>query len=160
MNKKLLLSAFVVTLGIAGAASMSQVHAQELSDSSNPVVQKLVQKFGLKEADVQAVFDEVHEEHKTEMKQRMDERLSQAVTNGKITEEQKQKIISKMTELQSQREANRETMKDKTPEERKTQMEAEKASLEAWAKENGLSDMSLFMIIKPMGHGAPHHMVK
>ncbi len=46
------------------------------------------------ESDVKAVFDEARAEHQTEMKTKMDERLSQAVSAGKITEEQKQAALA------------------------------------------------------------------
>lgn len=153
MNKKLFLSALVVTLGVAGASSLTQVQAQELSDGSNPLIQKLVQKFNLNEAEVKAVFEEAHAERETKMKEAMEAKLSQAVTNGTITEDQKQKIIAKQEELRKQRDARKEEMKNKTPQERKALMEAEKAELETWARENGIEDMNIFFVIKPVRHG-------
>lgn len=118
----------------AGAASAA-TNAQSGSDS---LVAKIAQKFSLKEADVKEVFEEEKASRDTERKTANEERLTQAVTDGKITDEQKKKILAKQEELQANRESDREAMKDKTAEERRTAMETKRAELEKWAEENNI----------------------
>jgi hypothetical protein len=65
------------------------------AEMTSDIVQRLAQKFGLQETEVQAVFDEVHQERHQKMKQDMENRLNQAVQEGKITESQKQAILDK-----------------------------------------------------------------
>lgn len=109
------------------------------NDASDSLVKKIAVKFNLNESDVASVFDEERSAREAEMKTKTEERLSQAVADGKITEEQKQKIIAKLDEMKSEREANKDSMKDKTDEERKAEMDAKKTELEKWASDNGIS---------------------
>jgi len=106
--------------------------------NNDTLIQRIVQKFGLKTADVQGVFDTVRSERQTEMQQKMIERLDTLVKQGKITETQKKLIVTKHAELQAEREKEMESMKDLTPEERKVKMEAHRTELESWAKQNNI----------------------
>lgn len=121
--------------------------------NSETLIQRLVQKFGLKTADVQAVFDTVRSEQQTEMQQKMAERLDTLVSEGKITQAQKELIIAKHTELQKQREADKDELRDLTPEERRAKMEARRSELEAWAKENGIDIQYVVAFGKGRGIG-------
>lgn len=106
--------------------------------NSETLIQRLVQKFGLKTADVQAVFDTVRDERQTEMQQKMVERLDTLVSEGKITQAQKELIIAKHTELQKQREADKDELRDLTPEERRAKMEARRSEIETWAQQQNI----------------------
>ena len=112
------------------------------ADSQSGMITKLAQKLGVSETQVKSAFDELRNEHETEMKANMNTKLTTLVSEGKITEAQKAAIIAKMEELKSKMEANRETFKNLTPEERKTKMTAEKTELETWAKSQGI-DLSI-----------------
>lgn len=83
----------------------------------------------------------------------MADRLAQAVKDGKLTQDQADKITAKLKELKTQREAERDSMKDKTDEERKTAMEAKKTELEKWAKDNNIPLEYLRSLGGPGGHG-------
>jgi len=147
MKNKLILPVLaVMTIGVALLGG-SFVHAQAtLADTGQypSIIQRLVERFGLKTADVQAVFNEDRTDRQAEMKTKEEARLTQLVTDGKITEAQKQLIIAKRAEL----EANHPTepMKDSslTPEQIKAQMEARKTELDNWAKANGIDVKYLF----------------
>ena len=102
------------------------------------LVQKIADKFGLNKDEVQAVFDQNRQEHQAQMQAKSEEQLSQDVTDGKITEEQKQKILEKRQELQENRQSKMEEMRNMTAEERKAAMEKERQELENWVKENGI----------------------
>jgi len=91
-----MLFAGVLTIGILGA---TVALAQE-SLQHTPIIERLAERFNLNEEDVQEVFNEVHEERQAEMHARFEERLSDAVAEGKITEEQKALIETKHEEIE------------------------------------------------------------
>ncbi len=138
ISKQILIPAMLMVVGSSIVLGTTYVSAQEGLDSSTSIVNKIAQKFGLKTEDVQAVFDEHHAEMKTQMKGKLVDRLSQLVSEGKITEAQKEAIMAKMDELSAARLSLNERSKEMTPEERKAEMEKTRAELEAWAKEQGL----------------------
>jgi nitrate/TMAO reductase-like tetraheme cytochrome c subunit len=150
----------VLALAIVAAATVGIVStsAQEATDSGKTIVQRLSEKFNLKESDVQAVFSEHKAEHHVAMQQKIDARLSQAVIDGKITAEQKQRILDKHKELREKMESNLERFKDMTHEERRAEMEKQHAELEQWAKDNGIDEHYLFMggVKMHLKHGGPH----
>lgn len=118
----------------------------------NTIVQKIAQKFNLSEADVQAVFDEEHKTRMAEMNKVFESNLSKKVSDGTLTEDQKQKIIAKKKELEEARISNFEKFKDMTPNERKAAMEKQKSELESWAKENGIDLSKTMFFMKFKGH--------
>lgn len=156
MKNKLIVSA--VTLGAAGMllyGAASTVSAQSPSDTAHPMqslVQKIAERFGLSETDVQAVFDEQRDEMHAAMQTRIEDRLTQLVTDGKITEAQKQALIAKMDELKSEHEADRENWKDMTPEERKAAMDTHREELKSWAEAQGIDLSVLGGLMRPFGH--------
>jgi hypothetical protein len=149
--------AAVSVLG-AGLLTATTAFAQNEStaqDPMNSLVQKIADKFNLNKDEVQAVFDESHKERHAEMKAKFEDTLSQYVSEGKITEEQKQKILEKHKEMQSEREANREAFRNLSDEERRAQMEQKHAELKQWAEENGIELeylMPKFGKVHGMGH--------
>ena len=86
-----------------GAIGILPASAQEAPDYP-PIIQKLADRFGLNVEEVQDVFEEERAEHHAQMLDSFEDRLSQAVTDGKITEEQKQKILDKHEAMQAYRE--------------------------------------------------------
>jgi hypothetical protein len=150
-NKLIIAAAVTAAVGAASLTGMQLVSAQSNNPTDgNNLIQKIAQKFNLKSADVKAVFDQNQAEHQAARQQKITDELTQAVKDGKLTETQKQLILAKMTEVQAQMQANRDSLKDKTPAERKAAMEAQKADLEAWAKTNNISTDYLHFI---GGHG-------
>lgn len=137
-----MLSALVLTVAGAALFGSVSVYAQTPTGQSQSLVQKLAQKFGLKEADVQAVFDEDKNERHANMQARFEEQLNQAVKDGKINETQKQAIIKKMAELKAQKEASHAQEKTMTSEEHRAAYEAKRQDLESWAQQNGI-DLNL-----------------
>lgn len=150
MNKTFGILALSI-LAIGGSVfAVTTVQAEDTRNTS--LIQKISQRFGLSERDVTQVFEQNRQERQKEMSQRFEERLTQAVTDGKLTEAQKQLIMTKHSEIQKQRDTNFETMKNKTPQERRAAMESLHTELEAWAKDNGISLSEFFpMMGKGMG---------
>ncbi len=100
MRSKLVLS--IIALSIAGIALFGTIkaYAQNTIGNQSTAASTIAQKFGLAENDVQSVFDEMRSEHQQEMKALFEQKLTQEVTDGKITEAQKQAILAKRQELE------------------------------------------------------------
>lgn len=128
------------------------------SNGANSLVAAIAQKFNLNQADVQTVFDEERNKREIEMRQQMEAKLTQAVTDGKITEAQKNAIITKFSDMKKDR-PNPEEFKNLTAEQRKAKMEERKTEMENWAKENGIDLQTLQGLIgrrgRGMGYGGP-----
>lgn len=102
MNKKILAAAVATTILGAGVLSANGVFAQTTPTDQNPMsalADKIASRFGLNRADVQAVFDEQQQEQAAKHRANQEAQLTQLVTDGKITEAQKQLIIAKRAEL-------------------------------------------------------------
>ena len=109
-GKKMLMT--VLTLGVlisAGYFGSSFVNAQDTTPH-DVLVSKIAEKFNLDTSDVQAVFDAVMDEKRSEMGKNRENRLNQAVSDGVITEDQKNTLLSKMEERRTERMQNREEM--------------------------------------------------
>ncbi|OGG14617.1 hypothetical protein A2773_02415 [Candidatus Gottesmanbacteria bacterium RIFCSPHIGHO2_01_FULL_39_10] len=131
----------VVGLVLLGSHS---AFAQNTDNKYPDIIQKLAQKFNLKEDDVKAVFDAARKEKQDQMHDRFEEKLTQDVKDGKITAAQKELIINKFKDMHAQKLNEIESWKSLTPEERRAKMEAKKAELENWAKTNGINPDYLF----------------
>lgn len=154
MNKTQVISLVAVTVIGLGALGATRVLAEDSTPGQGPMgslVQKIAQKFNLNQADVQSVFDEQRAEHQAQMQAAMEARLSQAVTDGNITEDQKQLILQKHEQMKLQREADMQMMRDLTPEERREKMQSRRNEMQQWAEENGI-EMQDFMFAG-RGHG-------
>lgn len=156
MNRnKILLSATVSAVVIGGILlGSTRAIATESRSATTPMVslvQKIADKFGLNTNEVQAVFDQSREERQATRQAEYETKLSQLVTDGKITEAQKQLILTKHKEMETNRETEQSAMKDKTVAERRTAMEAKRTELQAWATQNGI-DASYLML----GYGKRH----
>ena len=109
-KKKILLS--IVGLAALVATGLLATKAVRADDAVNypPFVERLVERFNLNESDVQTFFDEQRVEHHQAMLQNREERLNQAVSDGVITEAQKEALTNKWEEMQQERQLHREEM--------------------------------------------------
>ena len=121
------LSMTAVTFGVVGLSSIAS--AQTANGSS--LIDKLVTKFNLNKADVQAVFDAEKSEKQAEHQAERSANLQTLVDKGTITADQKTKIEAKQKEQQAAR-------------------EAERTSLEKWATDNGVE---MRYLMGGRGHG-------
>ena len=166
IKKSLLVAGAVTTMTAAGITGMGVASAAtsgtgSSDDGTSSLVDKLASKFNLDKSDVQAVFDEERTERQAERQQEIEERLTQAVTDGKITEDQKDKILAKMKEMESQRESNHDKFKDMTEDERHEAMKSEMDSLKTWADENDIpmEYLGMHMHIRDGGPGGPERAI-
>lgn len=152
MKKKLIIAASVATIGI-GSLGVGIANAQT-STSGTGIVDKLATKFGLKKAEVQAVFDQEHTEREAQMQQNVADKLAAGVKAGTVTQAQSDAITAKLKEFQATREANRDKMQSMTEAERKAAMEAERTAMQKWITDNNIPEE--FAIFAHMGgHGGP-----
>lgn len=149
MKKRIALFALIGALAFTGILGVSDAFAQE--EQSNPLIQKLVERFSLNEEEVQEFFEEVRSEKREEMQNRFEEILSQAVSDGEITEDQKNLILAKYEEMQEEKESNKEEWQNFSQEERKEMIKEQKETMDAWLEENGID--AKFMKMGGRGHG-------
>src|SRR3989344_4239859 len=137
----------ILALAIIGTAvaTSSFVSAQDTTGPDS-LVAAIAAKFNLNQSDVQSVFDEQREKHHSQMKVNLEQKLSQAVTDAKITEAQKQAILTKLSGIHENK-PNFEEFKNLTEEQRKAKMEEKKTEMETWATQNGLTLDKLHEII-------------
>lgn len=92
---------------------------------------KLSQKLGVDKDKVSSALGDIKKENQDARKQKVGANLDQAVKDGVITADQKQKILDHQSQMQAQR-------------------QKEKADNQQWAKDNGI-DMS--KLSPYLGHG-------
>jgi hypothetical protein len=108
--KKTLTVALLMAILVGGAFLASQnVAAQE---EPAGLMERLVQRFGLDQAQVEEEFGKSRQEGGFRRGGSMRGDLDQAVTDGAISPEQKQALEAKWEERQTQREAHREEMQN------------------------------------------------
>jgi hypothetical protein len=117
-KKHAVLAAGVVSLGIAGLAGLSTASAAQNNGTDSPI-DRLASRFNLNKDDVRAVVEEEREERRADRQAEISGYLQDKVDSGEITAEQKTAIEARLQELQSAR-------------------EAEKESLQNWADEQGV----------------------
>jgi len=131
-------------LAVAGLIGVNGVSADE-NEERTSLYQRIAAQFNLDEDEVKAFVDSDREERQAEMQANYEEKLDSLVSEGKITEDQKQAILDKKEEMKSEREENRESMKDLTEEEREAAREDREADreerrseMESWLNDNGI----------------------
>jgi len=138
-HKNIILSVMVAGLGLIALSGVSKTYAQ--TDTKYPLlVQRLIEKFNLNTDEVDTVIKDVKNQRQEEIKQTISGRLDQAVQGGKITADQKAKILTKLDEWQNKK----AELINLTLEERKTKMQELRTELEAWAEENNIDTGVLF----------------
>ncbi|OGI29116.1 MAG: hypothetical protein A2288_01180 [Candidatus Moranbacteria bacterium RIFOXYA12_FULL_44_15] len=166
-SKKVVVSVLALTAVLgAGAYGIKGISGANAAENGRGffLVEKIAEKFGLNKDEVEKVFEENRQEQQTRMKTNSEEKLSEAVSKGELTETQKQLIIAKRAELEQEREKNREAHRNLSDEERKAEMEKQRAemngkreALEKWAKENGIDMAHLMGMGGGMNHGGRHN---
>lgn len=113
----------VATVGVLASGGFAYANTGQNSLAGN-----IANKFKLNKAEVQKVIDQDHEQHHAD-------RLAQLVKDGKLTQDQADKLKSKQAEIHTKMEAVRnETDAAK----RKAARDAIKTEMDQWAKGNGI----------------------
>jgi hypothetical protein len=142
MNMRIILPAAALVVGGAVLYGSTQASAFGGAFEGN-MHSRLAEKLGLDESKIESAFDEMRAEHQAERQTQFEERLNQAVTDGEITEAQKQLILDKHEVLKAQHEADFENKGEKTREEWRAERQAHREEMESWADENGI-DLKYF----------------
>lgn len=153
IKKPLLVLGAVTGIGLAGITGLGVASATTNNSGADSIIDRVATKFNLNKDEVAAVFEEEKAARVAEREQKVEDRFTQAVKDGKITEEQKARILAKLEELK----ANREAWKDKTPEERHAAKKELHSSLKQWAEDNGIP-MQYLHFGMHHGHGDGMHL--
>lgn len=157
MKKKILIGSALAIVAIACAVPViSTVSASAQGNGISSLVEAIASKFNLNKDEFQKVFDEERTNREAKMQQNFKDKLAQAVTDGKLTQTQADKITAKMAQIKADREANRDKVKAMSESEHKTYMETKRTEMETWAKENNIDTSYLMMGGgRGYGHGRP-----
>jgi hypothetical protein len=137
--------AIVLALGVIASVGYfggSYVMAGDTNRMHDSLITKIAQKFNLKEADVEAVFESVRDERQEEMKANRQEKLYQAVKDGVISEAQKQSLLLKMEEHFGEGRVSASSSRDKN-----------RSEMQNWFKAQGIDETKLREYMRPVGKG-------
>lgn len=143
-NKKIIMSAIALSVALGGGAvfGAQSIYAKSGGMGSDgqheSFITKFAEKFNISEDEITAVFDEVRQEEMNEHHAQRELELSDAVTNSELTEAQKQLILDKNEEMHTERESNRDSIRNLSREDRQTKLDEDRGALELWAEENGI----------------------
>lgn len=147
--KRYIVTAGIVTAAsVAGLAGVVAAHAATNGNGKTEtgLVEAIASKFNLKASDVQSVFDDERGKMEADREQKVKDSEAQLVKDGKLTQEQVDKIDAKRSELKAEREANREAGQNLTKDERQAKMKEHKTAIEAWLKENGIDSQYTYLL--------------
>ncbi|HSX18305.1 MAG TPA: hypothetical protein VLE51_03050 [Candidatus Saccharimonadales bacterium] len=150
ITKKAVLAAVLGVVG-TGVVTATALAATSSTDTKYPsIVQKIADKFHLNPADVQSVFDQNRQDIQAQHQQKLKSTLDQVVKDGKITQDQADKLLAKLNSLHDQ-------FKNDNREERMQNRQQLHDELEQWAKDNGINNLDDILPHPLMGR---HHMMQ
>lgn len=158
MKRHLAAIGAITAISAAGFTGVQIASAATDTSSTNPMsglVDAVATKFNLNKSDVQAVFDEQRSQMEADHEADIKEQVAQLVSDGKLTQEQADKINAKRAELKAERDANRDADHNLTADQRKAKMDERKASIDAWFKEAGIDTQYHYLLMG--GHGRGGH---
>jgi predicted homoserine dehydrogenase-like protein len=143
LQKTLILGAGVASIGVAGAVGVTSASALTSTDSSTgtSLIDKLVSKFNLSKADVQAVFDADRTEHQATMKADRTAALKTALTEGKLTQVQYDYIVKAQAEIDTLMDAAGD--RDSQTDAQKSAIKKKMDALRDWIKVQNLTPENL-----------------
>ncbi len=143
--KSLILSAIAVGGLTFAGAGVIYAASPSTSNPMSGLVNAIAQKFNLNPSDVQQVFDQQRQQMQQQMQANLQQHektfLDQAVKNGKLTQDQEDKIIAKQQELQSFMQG----LQGKSSADRQSAIKTEMSALAQWAKDNNIPHQYLRM---------------
>jgi polyhydroxyalkanoate synthesis regulator phasin len=122
-------------MGIIGTAGVATTAIAATGDSNAnnypPIVQKIASTFGLDPAKVNAVFKQQHQENWQNREAKLKSTFDQAVKDGKLTQDQANKLMAELKSLHNQNKSDR-----------RHHRQGLKTQLEQWADANGITNLS------------------
>lgn len=154
ITRTLLVGGAITTVGLASLGIASTAHAAtKNNDPQSSIIDKLATTFNLNKDEVKKVFDEERAAHRAEHTARLTDRLNQLVADKKLTQEQADKLAAKADELHKAREADKNTVRNLTPEERIAARDAQRDELKKWLSDNGIDEQYVRFLLG--GHHGP-----
>lgn len=143
MKNTLKIALAAVTLIGGTSLATGYVSAQEGNRPVEDFAQRLSQRFGLNQSDVESFMQEMHDERQADREAQYITKLDELVSAGTLTSAQKDSLLA----LHEQNQEAMESMRDQdlTPEERREQMDAHREAMDTWAEENGIDIHELMM---------------
>ena len=86
----------LATLGIVVAGTVSADSMIKKENPMSDLVTAIAQKFNINPVDVQKVFDDQKSQKQVKMQQKLTDKIKQAVSDGKLTQDQANKITAKI----------------------------------------------------------------
>jgi hypothetical protein len=137
-KKVLITTVAIIGLTVAGTGIFYSVSAAEGTHPFDGLAKAIADKFNLNASDVQQVVDEqmakIDTERQAKEQQEFTDRINKAVSEGKLTQEQADKIFAKKAEL----EAQKTDPSGKTKEEMASAMKTQMDSLKQWMTDNNI----------------------
>lgn len=119
MNKVIVPVVVLALASIIGAGAYISSASASYGKGNGPDISGLAEKLGVPESKVEEAFSQMREERQAERQAKLSENLDKAVTDGKISAEQKQLILDKHNSIESEKRQRGQEMR-------------------AWAEENGI----------------------
>jgi hypothetical protein len=150
-TKKIVIPLAVFVFAAGTLFVTPEAHAQGFGGGGgnffSGLIEFISQKFGLDKTQVQSAVKEYHQQNKatitpraTRSPQQMQAfeqtRLDQLVKDGKITSDQEKAILAELASIRTK--YSPESMKDLTPDQRRTKKQEMKDEIVAWAKSQGI----------------------
>jgi flagellum-specific peptidoglycan hydrolase FlgJ len=132
VNKKLIIPVVVLTLAAgSGATALAATDAASTNTNKQDLAQEIANKFHLNSSDVQAVIDQHHSEKQQDRETKYENMLTKAVTDGKLTDAQKQAVLTEHNKLVSE-------LKSTAQGDRKQTLKTVRQEAKDWASQNGV----------------------
>lgn len=148
--KKTTRARMIVPIAALMAVMGVDVYAADAAEAERTsLVDRIIAQFNLNKDEVQKVVEQERAQRQQENRDRVTASLTDAVTQGKITEEQKNMILAKHEDMQKTRTETR-TAGDRTA--NRAARAQERQELEQWAKDNNI-DAQYMMMGNGMGRG-------
>jgi cell division protein FtsN len=128
--KKFIIPALTLSLIVGGLYAGANISA--FGFGNRDMAETLADKLGKSPEEVESAFDAMRQEHQAGMQAQFEARLNEAIEAGELTQEKKQLLIQKHTEIQAKHEAQMQ------------QRWQERQDLEAWAQSNDIDTQYLF----------------
>ena len=143
----------VAATGLTGVAiANAETSTQKNTNPMSSLVNAIASKFNLNASDVQSVFDEQRAKMDEEREQEVKDEVAQLITDGKLTQEQADKINAKRADLKAERETQRTADQSQTEVERQADREKRKTELDTWLKDNSIDAQYGYLLMS----GRPH----
>jgi len=134
--QKYIIAGAVVASGASAVLGVQAANAASRTSPEQNIVSKIATTFHLNEDDVQKVFDQQRQEREATRMQKFQDKVKTAVKEGKLSQNIGDQLVVRIKDLVNYR----DSLKDKTPKERREAMKIKVDELVKWAKENNIPE--------------------